>query len=117
MLAAHTITFFLHLLKIVKTAIQSRKPYLQQLVQTQRMRGVTSGVVFSSLLGEPNEPMETVGLSRRQQARNAAGTRTLSMLESRQIKHMEPDIDSFVKKVCEHSFAARCMFHARIINN
>lgn len=82
----------------VKKAIQAQQTYLQQLMKTQRMRGVTAGNIFYSMIGESPQEMETEAPPSRAKKAGTA-VRTLSTLECRQIKDMGSDVEQFARRV------------------
>lgn len=92
----------------MEQAVGTQRQFLSQLLETQRLRGVTKvGETFSSLLtsistgkeappgGEKMEIESTTQASIRRKVPN----RTLSTLESRAAETIGSDTDSFVKNV------------------
>lgn len=88
-------------------AVGSQKQYLSRLLDTQRLRGVTAGEVFSSYLQSTStqssttteEAMETEPSGTRHVRRKQPANRTLSTLESRVRESMGEDTDGFIKNV------------------
>ena len=87
-------------------AVGTQNQYLSRLLETQRLRGVTAGEVFSSLLSSakpgipsPDEAMDTEPSTLRPTRRKQPANRTLSTLESRITENMNDDTDSFIRNV------------------
>ena len=87
-------------------AVGTQNQYLSRLLETQRLRGVTAGEVFSSLLSSakpgipsPDEAMDTEPSTLHPTRRKQPANRTLSTLESRIIENMDDDTDRFIRKV------------------
>ena len=87
-------------------AVGTQNQYLSRFLETQRLRGVTAGQVFSSLLSSTKpeipsheEAMDTEPSTLRPTRRKQPANRTLSTLESRISENMDNDTDSFIRKV------------------